>query len=720
MSEPLPDGVPVAALGLREDFLVPTLEQWHAECVKLLKGVPFEKKMVTPTYEGITLQPLYTAADTASLEATGGMPGARPFLRGTRPLGYRQQPWQVAQELPYPAYEDFNDALRHDLARGQDTVVLVIDAAGQAGLDPDQAPAAKVGHGGTSVASLRGLRKALERIDLAAHPVHIESGSAALTYAALLVALARERGLDPRRLRGSVGLDPLGGLAQLGQLPLALVRAYDELGLLTRWAADHAPDLRTVAAYGHPYHDAGASAVQELAFTLAAAVNHLRELEERGVAVETAAPRILCGFSVGTHFFMEIAKLRAARVLWSRIIGACGGEEYAQALSLHARTSRFGQTVCDPHVNIVRGTTEAMAAILGGVDSLHVAPFDEALGLPDAFSRRLARNTHTILREESHLDLVVDPAGGTWYVEALTAQVASAAWALFQEVETRGGLVAALKSGWVQSEIGRTAQARREHLACRKDVLVGTTKYANPQERPCVGGSFDHTAFHAQRSRTLQAMRTRSEHAESDAVLRKLDAILASQPAGMFDAIVDAAAQGATVGELCVTFRHDADPQMQVVPLRPLRAAEPFETLRLAVQAYAAQQPAATRVFCANLGDVARYMTRLDFVKGFFQTGGFTVVADRTFQAPAEAAAAAKDDGAATAVIVGLDETYAELAADTAHALKAAGIATVVLAGQPGAIGDVLRGAGVDDFIHVRSDILTTLQHLATSKGVAM
>lgn len=709
---------PRGSLGLRDDFPAPTLEQWHQECVRLLKGVPFEKKMLTPTYEGITLQPMHTRADLDALPHVDNLPGEAPYVRGKRAFGYRERVWEVAQELPYPTYAEFNEALRHDLDRGQTAAVLVIDRAGQAGLDPDQAAPEQVGRDGTSVASLVGMRQALTGVDLAAVPVHVESGSAALTYAALLVALAREQGVDPARLRGSVGLDPVAGLAELGQLPLLLDRAYDELALLTAWTTTHAPGLHTVAASGHVYHDGGASAVQELGITLAVAVNHLRELAARGHDVAVVAPRIRFGFSVGTHFFMEIARLRAARLLWARIVEAAGGDADAQRMTVHARTSRFTKTVLDPHVNILRTTTEAMAAIFGQIDSLHVAPFDEPLGLPDQFSRRIARNTHTILREESHFDTVVDPAGGSWCVESLTHEVAEAAWRVFQEVEGAGGVIQALREGKVQAMVADTAAARRKNLARRKDVLVGVNQYPNPTEKPLFGRTVDHEALHKRRAEAMQKLRTDGDHAANVEVMQKLERMLHGEGSEVFAAIVEAAAAGASVGELSRTFRHGADPQLAVEPIAPWRAGKMFERLRGAVRDHG--DAAATTVFCACLGDVARYMPRLDFTRGFFQTGGFTVLADHWFESPAAAAAAARESGAATAVIVGLDATYVEHAAAAARALKEAGVGTVILAGAPGDQADTLAEAGVDEFIHLRSDAHAVLTTLAESKGVAL
>lgn len=706
------------ALGLREDFPPPTLEQWHQECLRLLKGVPFAKQMLTPTYEAITLKPLYTRDDLTGLPDGGSLPGLAPYTRGTRPLGYRARPWKVAQELPYPTGEEFNDALRHDLARGQTAAVLVIDRAGQAGLDPDQADSPMVGAGGTSVATLADLDCALKGIDLGAVAVHCESGATALPYAALLAALAEQQGAALAQLRGSVAMDPLADLAEHGRLPLSLTQAYDELAILTAWAAEHAPGLQTIAVRGHVYHEAGASAVQELAICLAVTAHHLRELERRGLDIETAASRIRLHVSVGTHFFLEIARLRAARLLWARLIEAAGGGEQARRLEIAARTSRFYSTVLDPYVNILRATTEAMAAVFGQVDSLHVAPFDEPLGLPDEFSRRLARNTQTILREESHFDLVADPVGGSWYVEKLTGEIAAAAWQEFQALEAAGGAVAALESGLIQAQIAETATARRRNLARRKDVLVGTNRYPNLQEKLLDPRTVDHAALQAARTQAMRDQRREDLAAERAARLRGLTEARGGQRERIFAALVAAARAGASIGELSRALRASREPELSVAPLAPWRAGEMFERLRLAVCAHA--DKAATTVFCANLGDVARYMPRLDFTRGFFQTGGFTVEAERWFRTPAEAGDAAMQSVAATAVIVGLDATYAEQAAETARQLKDAGVETVILAGQPADLVDELRAAGVDVFIHLGADAHAVLSELAASKGVSL
>ncbi len=710
---------PPAEERLLDDFPVPGLQEWERECAHLLGGASFAQKLLTPTYEGITLRPLYVREDVAGLPHLDSLPGAAPYLRGTHPLGHLEAPWWVAQELPHPDYETFNRCLRHDLERGQTAVNLLLDEATQAGRDPDQAAAGEVGNGGTSIASVIGLDKALAGVDLGRLPLLVQAGSAALPFAALVVALLRRRGQDPAVLRGSLGMDPLCGLAQHGTLPLSLQRAYDELALLTRWAKDHAPRVRTVAAYGFPWHEGGGSAVQELAFTLAAAVQHLRELQQRGLGIQDVGPRLLFGLEVGPQFFLEIAKLRAARLLWARVAEACGGDATARQVFLHVRTSPVSLTALDPWVNILRGTTEAFAAIVGGCDSLHVAPFDAALGLPGELARRLARNTQLVLREEAHFDRVVDPAGGSWYVETLTAELAEKAWALFQEIERQGGLISALAKELPQRQVAATAEQRRRNAATRRDVLVGVNRYPNAAEISPVAEVPDLAAFHAARSERLQDLRTSGEHARNLEVLEKLEAVLESSPAAQFEAVVEAAARGATIGELTWALRHGEDDRPVVLPVRSFRAAADFEALRHRVEAWRQRSVRTPQVFLANLGPPAGYMPRLDFARSFFQIGGFAVAGESWFATAAEAAAAALASGAPVVVIVSNDARYPEVVPPLAAALQQGEAPPwVMLAGRPGDHEARFAAAGVDDFIHRHSDVLAVLGALAERIGV--
>jgi methylmalonyl-CoA mutase len=680
------------------EFEAPTLEQWREEVIRLLKGAPFEKKMLASTYEGITLQPIYTAEDVKGLPFQDSLPGEWPYLRGTEPLGKRISGWLVAQELPFPEAKAFNEALRQDLERGQNAVNLMLDEAGERGFDADQAEASLVGLGGTSISTFADMVQALEGVDPNV-PLAVVGATAAVPAAALAVAALKAKKADLTKAELCFGFDPIGTLACHGTLPMTLDQAYDQLADLTKWAVANAPKARTLVACGHPWHEAGGNAVQELAFTLASAVATLRALETRGVTVNEAAARVLFRMSVGGHFFMEIAKLRAARVLWAQVVRACGGSDEAAKLRLHAKSGRFNKTQFDPHVNILRGTTEAFAAVVAGVDSLHVAPWDAVLSQePSDLGRRLARNTQIMLREEARLDQVVDLAGGSWAVETLTHQLCVAAWKLFQEVEAMGGLKAALEAGFPQGKIAEVAAARRKAITQRTDVIVGNNQYANALEAMPEVKPLDHAALQA--AFGPKAAAARKGAAGPGAV----------QGTG-FQALVDAA-PNATLGELMVRGNGP-----KVEPLKGHRAASVLEELRKAVLAFRAKQPG-SQVFLANLGPVGTYMPRLDFTRGFFQVGGFEVADQAWFKTPAEAAKAALESGAPVVVAVGLDDSYPEAVPVLAKALKAGGVKTVLVAGLLKDHAEAFKAAGVDEFIHVRSDVHAVLSGLAKTMGV--
>ncbi|MBS1260779.1 MAG: Methylmalonyl-CoA mutase [Calditrichaeota bacterium] len=701
---------------LRDDFPPPALEQWHDQVMRALGGTSFEAAMQTATREGITLRGLYTRADLDGLDALDSLPGDLPLLRGARPLGNRDG-WQISQALPYPTYDEFNEALVLALARGQTAVNLILDEATQAGLDPDQAEVGRVGKNGTSISSVIGLGKALDGVDLEATPLHVEAGSAALPFAALVVALMRRRGNDVAKWSGSAGMDPLAGLVTHGSLPISLEWAYDELAILTRWALENAPELHTISVYGHPYRDAGADAASELAAAIATAVEALRRMEERGIRVELAAPRVLFGFTTGPDFFVEIAKLRAARRMWARVVQASGGtEKAARRMFIHTRTSTHRTSALDPHANILRAATEAFAAVIGGTNSLHVVPFDAPLSqAPGELARRIARNTQVILSEEAHANNVIDPAGGSYFIERLTDELAGIAWAKFQQIEARGGMLAALREGSLQEQIAQQAQRARGELGTRADVLVGVNRYPNADEEPRLPSPPDFECVHAARAKRLQQLRTSSSHQQEVKVLETLQRIVESDADLKFEAVIEAAEHGATIGEFASSLRYDRQQSNSITPLASARAAEPFERLRARVHAWQVQR--APAVFLANVGPFADYMPRLDFARSFYEVGGFRVAADDWFGTAADAARAAADSGAAVVVIVARDETYREAAPAIAGAVNDE--AVVHIAGRPrdDVTREAFRAAGVSEFIHAGSDVLAVLNELADELG---
>ena len=537
---------------LLDDFAPVTPEEWRAAALKLLKGKSFEETLLTATYEGITLQPLYTQADLAGLP-TDSLPGFPPFLRGSRATGHKIVSWDVAQAIPAALPAEFNPALRRALENDQTAVVLTLDQAAQQGCDPDQAPAEEIGCGGLSVATIRDLEQALAGIELERLPLFAHSGAAALPLAALLLAWLQRSGQSAAALRGCLGYDPLGFAVRTGALPYSLNTAY---GLMADLTCLHrqAPGLRTILVQGAVYHDAGGNAVQELACVMATAVAYLREMLERGLAPAEVLPRVQFDFAVGTTYFLEIAKLRAARLLWAKIVHAFGGDAAAQPVHLHARTALRNKTVRDPYNNMLRATVEAFAAVLGGCDSLQIGCFDQVVRRPDDFSRRIARNVHAILKEEAHLHEVIDPAGGAWYVETLTDALARQAWALFQEIERDGGMAEALAGGGPQRQVAAIAAQRRTRLEAQQDVLVGATKYVNPDETPLTAEQPEaNDAWRQQRAAAVSNYR-----AQRGPVPEVAGRDLAS--------LTEAAAAGATLGELAQLVR-EPEAAYQVTPL---------------------------------------------------------------------------------------------------------------------------------------------------------
>lgn len=612
------------------EFPAPDPEAWRTEVERLLKGAPFEKAMLTRTLEGITLDPMPTARETADLPWLHAAPGQTPFQRGSRQGGYHEVPWLIAQEIRLPLPTEVNTALRHDLARGLTAVNLVLDPA----------------------AGPHDLKTCLSGVGLQAVPVMIDAGGAARPVAAGLEALWDSAGVDRDRVRAYLGCDPVAGLAQDGVLPQPAAELYNQLAELTRWAAD-APLVRTLPVRETVWHDGGADHALSLGLTMAGAAHVLQEMDGRGIQPADAVRRIHFHVCVDADFFMSLTKLRALRLLWSRMQSAAGLDP--RAAWIHARTSRRMASVLEPYPNLLRGTTAAMSAVLGGIDSLHVEPFTTAAGQPGELARRLARNVQLILAHECHLDHVADPAGGAWHPESLTADLAARAWEHLREVEQAGGILSALGAGLVQEKIAAAAAERRRRLAIGQDAMVGVNRYCDP------GTALEETAA--------------------------------------------APAQTRPEASTC-----------EPVPVR--RDAEPFEAIRRRVLT-GGERPA-TRIGCVCLGDPAGYMPRLDFVRRFFQAGGFRVVAEGFVDSADGAAAIAGQADAATVIIVGLDETYAEQAAAVAGLLKKMHPQPrVLLAGRPADREEEWLFAGVDEFLHARSDMLDVLARTAGNLEVA-
>jgi len=699
------------------EFPVPGYDAWRKAAEAAIKGAPFEKVLVTRTHEGIDLQPMYRAEDAADLPHVGGFPGFAPYVRGTEPLGYKLAPWDVAQEIVENTPEAFNQALTADLERGQTAVNMRLDTATLLGEDADTPETAYVGKGGVSISCLDDLSMALHGVDLAQTPIYVQAGASGIPMASMLAALLEKRSGSTVVLRGCIGADPLGELAREGRIPRSMGGAYDDMAQLISWAAANAPSLQTVLVRGHPYHDGGASAVQELAFAIATGVEYLREMQSRGLSIDQAAQSILFAFSLGSNFFMEIAKLRATRILWAKVVKEFGGGADAQKMRIHARTSAWNKTLYDPNVNMLRATTEAFSGVLGGCDSMHIGPMDEVARIPSDFTRRVARNAHTVLRDEAGLTRSVDPAGGSWYVESLTDSVARTAWDLFREVEKQGGMAKALQTGFAQQQVAAVAVERANAYALRKDIFVGTNMYPNPTDKPLEISDIDHAALQQTR---VAALRTYREAADDEWRKSALEKLSQAAPEGRVDAAVHAVLGGATIGDVCLALATGEEMDPVIAPVKIKRGADAFERLRSRSEAHGAKTDSLPKVFLANMGPIPQHKARADFSRGFLEVGAFEVIGNNGFETPDQAVAAALDSGAPVVVICSNDKTYPDLVPPIVKGIKDAKPQTQVLvAGYPKDHIDALEQAGVDDFIHVRANCYELLDNLQNRIGVA-
>ena len=694
-----------------DEFTPPTDEEWKAACEALLKGAPFEKKMFTKTYEGITFDPMYTRKHTEDILPKGVMPGMGDYLRGVDAAGYIGKPWGIAQACDETLPAENNELLRHEHDKGATIYHIVLDTASRTGVDARQAEA--VGDTGTSVTTVEDMHVLLTGLDLAKFPLYVYAGANAVPLLALVAAARRASGEDMAEVRGIVGADPIGALAADGKLPASLDAHYDSLAAAARWATVNAPHLRTVFVRSDVYSNGGANDVQEVASVLATATAYLRALCERGLTIDEAASQIAFAFSMGANFFLQIAKLRAVRPLWAQIVGAFGGSAEAQKMRIHARPALFFKTIYDPYVNMLRNTTEIFSGVVGGIDSFESAPFDEPIRKGDEFSRRIARNVQIMLQEEFGLLQPIDPAGGSWAVETLTRQMKEKIWAEFQRIEKEGGIVAALRAGSLQESVAAVLAARFKNADLRRDRIVGNNMYPNMTETLLETRAEDTAALKAQRTADIDAYL-------SDIDVKHLGEALASlRQAHSGDHAVEAALAGATIAEL-MTAVTEGNGAETVTAIAPHRWSERFEALRQRTEEYKAEKNDNVKIFLANMGPIPQHKARADFTTGFLQVGAFEVLGNDGFKTVEEAADAARASGADAVVICSTDATYPEIVPALAPKLhEVLPKARVFLAGAaPKDLLETYKEAGIDEYISVRANCYEILESLQKQKGM--
>jgi methylmalonyl-CoA mutase len=605
-------------LAFASEFPAATRREWLRLVDGVLKGAPFDKRLVARSYDGLSIQPLYPR-DPSAQPVAARAPGAA---------------WTVMQRVDHPDPVAANEQALHDLENGAAGLTLICEGSVNAngyGLD----------------ASLETLERVLDGVYLDAGVVIDFNVSVATRDAAKnFAALVRRRGIAPETVELRAALNPLGGMAATG----TAARPWSELApyfaALVQELAGQGFRGPFAVADGRVIHNAGGSEAQELAFALGSAVTYLRALEAAGIALDAARRMLYFRLAADADQWLTIAKFRALRKLWARVEQACGLAPVPAFVA--AETAWRMMTRRDPYVNILRSTVAVFAAGLGGADAITVLPFTAALGLPDRFARRVARNTQLVLLEESNLAKVSDPAAGSGAVEDLTQQLCAAGWSLFQEIEKADGAAAALEAGFIQGKVATTRAEREKNIARRRDALTGTSEFPNIHELD----------------------------------VHVLD--VAPFPAG---------------GETAA-----------FAALPRIRLAEPFEQLRDASDRMLAATGTRPKVFLANLGRLADFTARTLFARNFFEAGGIEAVSNDGFASREAMVAAFKASGAKLACLCSSDTVYAEEAADAAKALTAAGATHVYLAGRPGELEAALKESDVQDFIYVGCDVVGVLQ----------
>lgn len=693
-------------LNVEDEFTPVDLSQWRSLVDKDLAGASFERKLFTHTYEGLYVRPLYTGEDWPGKRPAdaSGFSGFPPCTRGGQPLANTRGGWDIRQERAEPTPGRLNEALLEDLTFGVQSVTLRLDAAARAGLDPiDPGATPLLGVDGVRISTLDDLDAALKGVYLDMIGVWLEAGASFVPAAGLLAALWEKRGIDPTKARGGFGADPLAVLARDGSLPMSLDDAMGLAGDLAVWTSRSFPHVASIRVGTAPYHHAGATATQDLAYSIATGLEYLRVLTRAGLSAEQAARQMVFSFAVGTSFFLAIAKLRAARRLWARVLEVVGVPEGARGMRQHVRASKRVLTTRDPWVNILRNAACVFAAGVGGAEAVSSVPFDAALGPASPLSRRLARNTQHILQAESHLHRVADPAGGSWYLETLTDELAARAWLILQDLEARGGMRACLTSGVIHDQIDNAFAPRATNLATRRDTIVGVSDFPNLAESDLTPEPFDQPALAAE---AVASFRRRARIAAPTT--------LETPRAG---SVAKLASAGASIGELSRALA-TSDPAQLDRPIAPHPFAEPFEILRDASDQYLASHGVRPRVFLASVGSPAQHLARTNFARNLLESGGFETLGGDGVPDASSAAVAFAASGCDVAVICSSDPMYETLVADLAPRLHRAGARVVVLAGNPGDKEGAFRAAGVDRFIFLKCDVVRVLTELLQDEGV--
>jgi methylmalonyl-CoA mutase len=626
-----------------------TLEDWQGKAAASLKGKPIES-LYTTTYEDITLKPLYTQDDLPD-EFAGVLPGTPDYSRGIHPLGYKSESWHIANRLFYKELPELKEKMDSALSKGQTAIAFDV----KPDLFRDQ----------------RGLIEFFASFKNK-YPFCVNAGTLQTPLLAALAIASKEARESTTQATGFVAADPVAEAALNGGFPAEESAFFTEWAKVLKEADQQMPHLKTVLVNTAPYHDGGANAVQELAAGIAAGVYLLQKLIDQGWELKKALSKIVFHFAIGSNFFMETAKLRAARIVWSKSAEAFGAEPEDRKMIISAETSSYTKTILDPYVNMLRAGNEAFAALLGGIQYLHTGSFDEAAGSASAFSERVARNTQLVLKSEAHLENVADPAGGSWYIESLTKELAEKAWEQFLEIDGKGGIYETLQSGWLHEQIAKTAEDREMDIFKRKRSIIGTNVYANLSEaisEPEVQER-KHEYMDGSLANSMKMI------ASEDSLLNRFEKV-----------------------------------EQGFAPLKSKRLAQPYEKLRFRANVLEKKElRPVVGLIC--LDQLKKHKPRADFISGLLSAGGIHAQRSQEIKTIEEALHFIKTSGAGQFVICGDQSAYNAFGPELALQISKEYDVKLYLAGIPDDNESEWTAAGIQEFLHVRGNTYQLLSSM--------
>ncbi len=697
-------------------FDYPSYDDWKNAAEIALKGAPFDKVMFTNTYEGIELKPIYNKEDLSEINFLNqDLPGFFPLNRGNCVSGFRERQWEIRQNIPYFDVKEFNIALKNDLENGQNSIKICIEKA--SAIHEDFITDDICGYD-LLIAKANDLKNALNDIELNKYPINIDAGIAGFSGFLALCSVAKNANVL-KELRGCLDYDFISEFVKEGTIYDDLSRFINELYSITKWSKDNCPNYRTIGIKASEWHNAGANSVQESAIALSIAVYYIDELLNKGLNIDDIAQRMSFNLSIGTNFFMEIAKFRAIRIIWSKILKEYGANLHSQKMFINANTSEREISKIDPYVNLLRSTSQVFSAVMGNCNSITVNNFDREFGLPNEFSRRIARNTQNVIKYESHLNDTIDPVSGSYYIESLTNELINSIWIEFLEIQNNNGIIENIINGKIQEKIYHNFDKRIENLATRKDILVGVNKYSNVNERQLEKIVSPNRTKIEQFVNDYDNYLTNRNFDKIDSILDEFEKLFDNNPVLAIDKAIEALNNGAGLAELYNSIPSKEIEAIDIEPIYLRRSSEIFESIREYSNDYIKANGKNPNLDFVCFGSLKDWKTRADFSNDFFAVGGFTNSIIDGNQNSEDALSKLDFNEKKFIVVCSTDDIYTQIIPDFAKKVKLINKNNyIILAGYPKDKIEEYKAAGVDMFIHVKANIVECLNELFNAYGL--